>query len=68
VQLSNVTPSSSAWTRFTTQLSPTTYAGRSVEVGFLATTDSAFVTSFLIDSASLTVTACPPGSGGTGTM
>jgi len=58
-----VTAQSSAWTKFTTQISPTDWAGLAVEIGFLATTDDLYTTSFLVDSASLTVAACPAGTG-----
>jgi hypothetical protein len=47
------------WTRYTTSL-PLTLAGKTIEVGFLATTDSVDTTSFFIDSVSLEVAACVP--------
>jgi hypothetical protein len=61
VQLSNetVTPD---WTRFTAAV-PLAYAGRTVEFGFAAITDDLYDTFFLIDTATLNVTACASAGG-----
>jgi len=55
---SNATPAST-WTRFSTSL-PTSLAGQTFQVGFLATTDATKNTNFFVDSVSLDVVACGP--------
>jgi hypothetical protein len=58
VELSDLTPTPS-WTQFSGAIS-TANAGRNMEIGFYAENDDLYHTLFLIDSAALTVTACPP--------
>ena len=62
VQLTNetVTPN---WTRFTAELM-SSYAGRTVEIGFFTATDDVLDTFFLVDTVTLNVTACAS-TGGT---
>jgi hypothetical protein len=48
-----------SWTRFSTSL-PASMAGRTLKVGFKATTDMSKNTNFFIDSVSLDVVACTP--------
>jgi hypothetical protein len=50
------------WTRFTAAVPPT-YAGRTVEFGFAAATDYDLNTFFLVDTATLNVTACASAGG-----
>jgi hypothetical protein len=63
VELTNL-DQTTAWTKVTVQV-PLTWAGRSVEVGFLTVGDGYYVTSFFVDTVSLNATACPV-AGGTG--
>jgi hypothetical protein len=48
----------STWTRFSAMLPPS-LAGKTVELHFHATTDSAFLTSFYVDTVSLQAVGCP---------
>ena len=61
VELTNATVTTT-WTRFTAAR-PLTYAGRTVEIGFVATTDDLYDTTFLVDTATLNVTACASAGG-----
>jgi len=56
VELTNATVTTT-WTRFTAAL-PLSYAGRTLEIGFVTTTDDLYDTTFLVDTATLNVTAC----------
>jgi hypothetical protein len=58
VQINDLT-FTSTWTLFSGPIS-TTWAGKSVEIGFFGENNDLDHTLFMIDSAALTVTACPP--------
>ena len=64
VELTNLTVTTN-WTRFTAAV-PLTYAGRTVEFGFAAATNDLYDTLFLVDTATLNVTACASAGGTSG--